>query len=103
MIIGKELSSYTYTTANWVLLCRRSRSNHTYRTETLCFVIAVITLLVSIFVLLAPSMHWRCTEEKANVQVVCLYREAQNYMHASTRTLCKKGWCMALTFETIAG
>ena len=81
MIIGKELSSYTYTTANWVLLSQRSRSNHTYRTETLCFVIAVITLLGGIFILLAPSMYWRCTEEKVKC-TSCVSLQRGSKLHA---------------------
>ena len=49
MIIEEEVSSYTY--ANWVFLRQRSRSNHI---ELKLY--AAITLVVSTFVLLAPSM-----------------------------------------------
>ena len=66
MIIEEEVSSYTY--ANWVFLRQRSRSNHI---ELKLY--AAITLVVSTFVLLAPSMHWRCTEDKAKCTSVKLH------------------------------
>ena len=66
MIIEEEVSSYTY--ANWVFLCQHSRSNHI---ELKLY--AAITLVVSTFVLLAPSMHWRCTEDKAKCTSVKLH------------------------------
>ena len=38
-----------------------------------------IKLVVSTFVLLAPSMHWRCTEDKAKYASVklhgCIYKD----------------------------
>ena len=73
MIIEEEVSSYTY--ANWVFLRQRSRSNHI---ELKLY--AAITLVVSTFVLLAPSMHWRCTEDKAKCTScvklhVCIYKD----------------------------
>ena len=58
MIVPTKIS-YTYLIGSF---CAHSTSN--FRTETLCFVIAAITLLVSTFILLAPSLHCRCTEGK---------------------------------------
>ena len=101
MIIGKELSSYTYTTANWVLLCRCSRSIHTYRTKTLCFC-NCSHHIASIFGLLAPSMHWRCTEERAKC-TSCVSLQRGSKLHACIYKDIVQEGVVALTFETIAG
>ena len=66
MIIEEEFSSCTY--ANWVFLRQRSRSNHIELKLH-----AAIKLVVSTFVLRAPSMHWRCTEDKAKYASVKLH------------------------------
>ena len=74
-----------------MLLCQRSRSN--LIELKLCFVTAAVTLLVSTFVVLAPSMYCRCTDGKAKVYKLklhaCIYKD-----------IVQEG-VVVLTFETV--